>query len=304
MTLVIGTIGCPPPPGYEQPGIALVPFEEARRVDGVIGWLTTAQAFVDFKGPKVWYSDEPRRHAMATRALRRVVGALREDQFLHHSQVRPDLRVPSITHYGVLQRAEQGPKKASAIAVISNYGGRAWWLRGRGLWTRNALATHENVDLYGNPEAWKHFRRRPWCRAKAPTNFKGPLPGDWRFPNQPQALSAYKAVICVENTFAPWYFTEKFVNAARAGSIPIYMAHPTVRDCILRGARWIDPADHGHDPERCIKAALAADLNFYRNANFAWLESEQAGRGEGFRVWRRVIDAVVRQINARAATNG
>jgi len=35
----------------------------------------------------------------------------------------------------------------------------------------------------------------------------------------------------------------KIVYAVRAGCIPVYHAHATVKTSFLSGARWIDPAD-------------------------------------------------------------
>jgi hypothetical protein len=35
----------------------------------------------------------------------------------------------------------------------------------------------------------------------------------------------------------------QFVDAVMAGCVPIYHAHETVRDTVLVGARWVDPAE-------------------------------------------------------------
>jgi hypothetical protein len=66
---------------------------------------------------------------------------------------------------------------------------------------------------------------------------------------------------------------EKFVNAARAGCIPIYHAHPSVKKRFLTGARWVDPADFGFSPHKTIEHALAQDQTESRRINNAWLMS-------------------------------
>jgi hypothetical protein len=71
----------------------------------------------------------------------------------------------------------------------------------------------------------------------------------------------------------PNYFTERFVNAARAGCIPVYHAHPSVKKQFLAGARWVDPADFGFSPQRTIEHALAQDQSEFRRANDLWLKS-------------------------------
>jgi hypothetical protein len=86
-------------------------------------------------------------------------------------------------------------------------------------------------------------------------------------------LSAYKVAVCLENCTEAYYFTEKFVNAVRAGCVPVYHAHPTVKTSILSGARWIDPADFSFSPRRTIDFALNQDQMEFRSINDAWLES-------------------------------
>ncbi len=75
----------------------------------------------------------------------------------------------------------------------------------------------------------------------------------------------------MENTQEPYYFTEKFVDAVAAGCVPIYRAHPTVRDTFLEGATWIDPAEHDGRVSMTLRAALAADRTAIAAKNFHWL---------------------------------
>ena len=79
--------------------------------------------------------------------------------------------------------------------------------------------------------------------------------------------------MCLENCTEAYYFTEKFVYAVRAGCIPVYHAHATVKTSFLSGARWIDPADFAFSPRRTIDFALNQDQMEFRSINDAWLES-------------------------------
>jgi hypothetical protein len=120
------------------------------------------------------------------------------------------------------------------------------------------------------------FRQFPkiW-KTGPPANFQGRAsPGQEYFDDEYLSfLSAYKVAVCLENCVEPHYFTEKFVNAARAGCIPVYHAHPTVRDEFLRNAKWVDPADFGFSPRSTIEYALAQDQSEFRHANDKWLKS-------------------------------
>jgi hypothetical protein len=132
------------------------------------------------------------------------------------------------------------------------------------------------VDLFGRPESWARFRHFPqvWIQG-LPSNFRGsPSWGKDHFDEEfARFLSGYKVSVCLENCTEPHYFTEKFVNAARAGCIPVYHAHPTVRERFLRMAKWVDPADFGFSPRRTIEYALGQDQAEFRRVNDAWLAS-------------------------------
>jgi hypothetical protein len=87
----------------------------------------------------------------------------------------------------------------------------------------------------------------------------------------------------MENADEASYFTEKFVEAALAGCVPIYHANDSVRNTFLVGADWIDPADFSFDPRKTIDAALRADREAIAVRNQRWIESNShviASRGE------------------------
>ena len=79
--------------------------------------------------------------------------------------------------------------------------------------------------------------------------------------------------MCLENCTESYYFTEKFVNAVRAGRIPVYHAHATLKTSVLSSAKWVDPADFAFSPRRTIDFALNQDQMAFRSINDAWLES-------------------------------
>lgn len=296
MTVVIGILGTPVPTHWRRPGVELTADVASRRLDGLVTWgAPSGRQMLEFTGPKAWYTDEPLWFLQTQpwwKEARRSLDAC----FLHHSRTELPLRMRSVTHYGPLVPAEQPEKAPAAVAVASKFGGRAWWLRGRGLRLRNSFLTSSCVELYGDPKVWSQFRRYPWSRPATPRSYRGELGGSWLSDSQIEFLSRYKVAVCLENAIARNYFTEKFVNVARAGSIPVYHAEDTVRREILAGARWIDPADYGFDPDRTVRAALAADVDSIRSANFAWLRTPAAKAGDGFLIWDLVLGFVLAKL--------
>ena len=106
-----------------------------------------------------------------------------------------------------------------------------------------------------------------------------------------RGMTKFKYMVCLENTCEPHYFTEKFVNAARAGCIPIYHAHPTVRNSILQGAAWIDPADFGYDASATLDAAYRVDTESIVSQNYTWVQSKAVLETDGLRIWQRIADS-------------
>jgi hypothetical protein len=113
-----------------------------------------------------------------------------------------------------------------------------------------------------------------------------------------QFLSTYKVVVCLENCVEPYYFTEKFVNAVRAGSIPVYHAHPVVKERFLNGAKWVDPADFGFNPRRTIEFALAQNQAEFRQVNDSWLHSGILAETENNRVFSNLYKIIAGKIKS------
>ena len=265
-----------------------------------------------FDGPAAWYTMEPRtnpqygvlRNAKEVEAM----ALLRPEQQLHPAHIDPAFRVPHMTHSrvgGQVRRAAwSGSRIRRAAAVVGNAGGhpRDWW---PDIAVRNRFVTARGVDLFGPAWLWRNFRSWRWgWRRGAPgyrgeaaaaytaLGFAGALPSQTMTENivKIELLARYHAAICLENTVEPFYFTEKFVDAVRAGCVPIYRAHPTVRDGVLRGARWVDPSEFGMSPRRTLARALALDRTEVAAQNDAWLESAAVRATEEFAVWAQIGD--------------
>ncbi|MGC2351938.1 MAG: glycosyltransferase family 10, partial [Candidatus Udaeobacter sp.] len=141
---------------------------------------------------------------------------------------------------------------------------------------------------------WANFRHFPaiW-RSGPPANYQG-RSSPRQFSDGPpiEFLSTFKVAVCLENCVEPHYFTEKFVNAVRAGCIPVYHAHPTVRNEFLRNAKWVDPADFGFSPRRTIEFALDQDQTKFRSINDAWLESGILADTDNSKVFAKLHEIV------------
>jgi hypothetical protein len=236
---------------------------------------TPTEEFLGYPGTKAWTLGEATSHGrFRLKRFKRFLRLLKSSQVLSHCHPDPRYRVPIMTHWGETRHMNVNPKRLEkAVAIVSNAGGSKWWLKA-GVRRRNAFVTHPRVDLYGRRQGWARYRRWPWSRAAPPANWRGEVPGFFGGEDWLNALSRYKAMVCFENTQEAYYFTEKFVGAVHAGCIPIYCAHPTVRETFLQGARWVDPQQFGFHVERTLEYALAQPLAEYQEANARWLQGE------------------------------
>lgn len=229
-----------------------------------------------FPRRKVWFCCEPpfQIKVQDSGSWLEYVKKLPPHEFIRHNHPDPQFRVPHATHYGQLQFCEdETARDKFAVAIVSNFGNTPR-LRPRDFYYRNRLITHDEVDLFGR--SWHLYRKNYFTRRGAPANYQGPLPGDWGDAAKRQMLRQYHACVCLENQFQPHYFTEKFVEAATAGCIPIYRAHPTVRETVLQGAQWIDPQNYGNNPAKTLAAARAADRVMIQRANNEWMRTSEA----------------------------
>jgi hypothetical protein len=248
-----------------------VPLEEA---DALLVLYDPSDELLRFTGPKLWFTIEPswhhhfQSHPVGKKLLRHLDPA--ERAFYGHPDAR--YRVPHPTYSGTLSRPRVPSVRRAAVAIVSNFGGRLWFLKSH-IKARNRIILDRRIELFGKPEVWANFRHFPklWIR-RLPDNYMG-QPSSGVHDDTIRFLSGYKVAVCLENCTEAYYFTEKFVNAVRAGCVPIYHAHPTVKRSFLSGAKWIDPADFAFSPNRTIDFALNQDQTEFRSINDAWLES-------------------------------
>lgn len=262
---------------------------EAREADALLCEWAPTRELLDFDGPRAWYTAEPRTNprigVLAHRDQRRFAQRLSPWEALHHAHPDPHLRVPHVTHATAEPTDYAGPREERAVSVVSNFGGPIW-NRGPGVRLRNAFATSHRVALYGRPDKWRYFRPRYLSRRGLPPNFAGGVEGTGL--DKIDLLARYRVAVCLENTCEPWYFSEKFVDAARAGCVPVYHAHETVRRSVLSGARWVDPADHDFDVERTLDAAFTLDREAVAEQNFGWLGTDAVRATSELAVWERI----------------
>ena len=250
---------------------------------------TPTEEFLAFPGKKAWTLGEATSHGrFRLKRFKRFLRILKSSQVLSHCHPDPRYRVPIITHWGETQRMNVNPDRLDkAVAIVSNTGGSKWWLKA-GCRRRNAFITHYRVDLFGRREGWSSYRRWPWSTPALPANWRGEVPGSFGGEEWLDALSRYKAMVCFENTQEAYYFTEKFLGAVHAGCIPIYQAHPTVRETFLSGARWVDPQQFSFDVDRTLEYALRQPLAEYQDVNARWLRSEAVRSTHLSAVMRRI----------------
>jgi hypothetical protein len=251
-----------------------VPLEEA---DALLVLYDPSDELLRFTGPKLWFTIEPswHHHFHSHPVGKRLVQDLDATERAFYGHPEATYRVPHATYSGSLSRPRAPSVRRAAVATVNNFGGRLWFLKPH-FRIRNRMILDRHVELFGKPDAWANFRHFPklWIQ-RPPDNYAGKaspssdIYGDKKI----QFLSGYKVAVCLENCAEAYYFTEKFVDAVRAGCIPVYHAHATVKNRFLSGARWIDPADFAFSPRRTIDFALNQDQMEFRSINDAWLES-------------------------------
>jgi Glycosyltransferase family 10 (fucosyltransferase). len=277
-----------------------VPLKEA---DALLVLYDPSDELLRFEGPKLWFTIEPswHHHFHSHPVGKKLVQDLDATERAFYGHPETKYRVPHPTYRGTLSRPRLLSVKRAAVANVTNFGGRLWFLKSH-MWARNRMILDERVELFGNPAAWAQFRHFPklWIR-RPPDNYTGHTsPGaDIYDDEHVRFLSAYKVAVCLENCIEAYYFTEKFVNAVRAGCVPVYHAHAAVKTSFLSGARWIDPADFGFSPRRTIEFALNQDQAEFRCINDAWLESGILADTDELNVIPKLHEIISAKLKAR-----
>lgn len=253
---------------------ARIPLEDA---NCLIVLYDPSEELLKFNGPKLWFTIEPswHHHFRHDPVGKKLVRQLRPDEHIFYNNQVAEYRIPHPTFRSPMSTPRNPNPKLAAVACVNNYGGKGWFFK-RHIWLRNRMILQPNVELFGDPNSWQRFRAFPkiWKKG-APRNFcNKKSPGKDMFDEEYiYFLSKYKVAVCLENCSEPNYFTEKIVNAVRAGCIPIYHAHSSVRKSFLTSAKWVDPCDFGFSPQRTISHALNENQEEYRQKNDKWLKS-------------------------------
>ncbi len=290
---------------------------DASDADALLCQWEVYEELFTFRGPTAWFTAEPRENSRFGVLAEPpwAAAARRADprQLLYPAHPDIAFRVPHVTHVrldGVAAHATfAGTRLHRAAALIRNSGGRPGQ-RWPDIELRNRFATADRVDLFGPGWVWGKFRSTFGFWKRSPAGYQGDaeaaylargigasVPKEYWPKNivKVELLSRYHAAICLENTVEPFYFSEKFVDGVLAGCVPIYRAHPTVRDGVLKGARWVDPADFGLSPNRTLAFALSLDREAVAEQNRAWLETEAVCATEETAVWRRIATILRRE---------
>lgn len=283
----------------------------ADHADALVCEWAPSEELLRFSGPAAWYNCEPWTHPrMGIHAhpdQRAFLSRIEPHQLLHHAAEDASLRVPHVTHRVTGDERYDGPRERAAAAVVSNAGGppsNRW----PDVELRNAFVTARGVRLFGRRGKWRWYRATRTSWPRTPSSYAGEVGegmaahgvtvdrvgtnslDDW---GKIALFARHHAVICLENTCEPWYFTEKFVDAVRADCVPVYRAHPTVRDGALRGAAWVDPGDFDLDPTETIAYALTLDRAGVAERNRAWLENAAVRATSFDAVWSRIARLVL-----------
>lgn len=249
-----------------------IPRSEA---DALLCDWAPSDELATFPRRKAWYCCEPdsQFHRIAGGKWVSIRNGLAASEFLCHDHSNPRFRVPHITHFEDLDVDSNRDRKDRAVAVVSNHGGSPR-LRHPGQSYRNGFVTSPLVDLYGR-SSWREYRSSLFSRRRPPANYIGELPGDWPANAKRELMRGYKVAIALENMNEPNYFTEKFVEAARAGCIPIYRPDSVSKAGVLSGAAYVDPTDFRDDVTRTIEAALLQDLEEVQKRHTAWFANNE-----------------------------
>ena len=247
------------------------------KADALLVLYDPSDELLKFDGPKLWFTTEPswHHHFHSHPVGKRLVRELDASERAFYAHPDATHRIPHPTYSGSLSRPRVPSVRHAAVATVNNFGGRLWFLKSH-FRNRNRMILDRRVELFGKPDAWATFRHFPklWIQ-RPPDNYAGKAsPSDDVYSDKNiRFLSGYKVAVCLENCTEAYYFTEKFVDAVRAGCIPVYHAHATVKNRFLSGARWIDPAEFGFSSRRTIEFTLDQDQTKFRSINDAWLES-------------------------------
>jgi hypothetical protein len=281
---------------FQLDGILYSPRVPLAKADALLVLYDPTDELLRFDGPKLWFTIEPswHPHFHSHPVGKRLVRKLHASERAFYANPDATYRVLHPTYSGSLSRPRVPSVRHAGVATVNNFGGRLWFLKSH-FRTRNRMILDRRVELFGQIDAWTSFRHFPkiWIQ-RPPDNYAGKASPSIEVYSEDNIrfLSGYKVAVCLENCTEAYYFTEKFVNAVRAGCIPVYHAHATVKNSLLSGARWIDPAEFGFSSRRTIEFALGQDQTKFRCINDAWLESGILADTDDLKVFGKLHEIV------------
>jgi len=288
---------------FRLDGILYSPRVPLAKADALLVLYDPSDDLLKFDGPKLWFTIEPswHPHFHSHPVGKRLVRELHASERAFYANPDSPYRVLHPTYSGSLSRPREPSVRRAAVATVNNFGGRLWFLKSH-FRLRNQMILDRRVELFGQPDAWANFRHFPklWIQ-RPPDNYAGKASPstDVYSEENIRLLSGYKVAVCLENCTEPYYFTEKFVNAVRAGCIPVYHVHATVKKRFLSGARWIDPAEFGFSSRRTVEFALDQDQTKFRATNDAWLESGILADTDDLKVFKKLHEIVRAKLRKR-----
>src|SRR4029077_2750554 len=136
-----------------------VALEEA---DALVVLYDPSDELLKFTGPKLWFTIEPSCHSHfhSHPVGKRLVQELDATERAFYGHPDPAYRVPHPTYRGTLSRPRSPFVRDAAVASVTNFGGRLWFLKSH-TWARNRMILDSRVELFGKPEVWTNFLHFP-----------------------------------------------------------------------------------------------------------------------------------------------
>ena len=83
----------------------------------------------------------------------------------------------------------------------------------------------------------------------------------------------------------------------KAGCVPIYHAHPSVKAAFLEGAIWVDPEDYNFDAKATMDAALRMNREEVAVANTRWIQTNPQFKETSFEnVYLQLADILKKKV--------
>ncbi len=251
------------------------------------------EEFVSERTPKVYFSREP-WEGLTEETRRNVVRADLARYIVSFAEADIDRRMFYVVlpedRRGIVRKLSSSlsRKRPKLCCIVSTYktSNRQPLLQER---LRFVRAMGQDIDIYGrNSEAgtsgWNDF----------PT-YRGPVR------DKLHTLTMYDFNLCLENTDADGYITEKVLQALRTGCIPLYWGGGGYLKQSIPSSCFIDcKGRDAADVYQRIRTMSQDEIVEYRKAGLAFLASSNADRF----TWRHWADLVAARLRAQSGPAG